>query len=185
MTAVSDCVEVSSTQDEAHMVLETPLLPGSGEVVVEVPGKQIQKDCEGARMGSTVLGRYKNLVRRVSCVILMAMCSQILVRNAETLVPGQRAGVGQVRGRAAIALHLRPQISTATIAVPPVCEHLSRRQMSCGILVVIAGRQASRVLRWQAAIDGWHADAMGQSKGATGWPWKVSRVCVDIHFLLV
>ena len=150
------------------MVHEAPVLPGSAEEVEGVLEKRIRKDCEGAKTGSTVLGRCKNPVRRVFCVILMATCLQKPVHSAERLVLEQRVAVEHDRGRAVTALHPRPQILTVAIAVRRACERPSRRRMSCVILVVIASQQASRGLRWRVAIGGYHADAMGQSMGVMG-----------------
>ena len=141
------------------------------EVVVGVAHEQKmhrRKDCAGARTDWQVLGHYKSLARMASCVILRAMLLQRLVHSVERLVPVLRVEVGQVRGKGAIALLPKLQISTATTAVLSACKHPSRRQRSCVIPEAIADRQASRVLRWRAGIGGSRANATAPGEGATG-----------------
>jgi hypothetical protein len=141
-----------------------------GVVVGVAPEQQVlrRKDCACARTGWQVLGHCKSLARMASFVILKAMLLQKLVRSVERVVPGLRVEVGQVRGKGAIVLLPKPQISTATTAVLPACKHPSRRQRSCVILEAIADRQASRVLRWRAGIGGSRANATAPGEGAVG-----------------
>lgn len=142
---------------------------GSVSVVEVARGVQMCQcmGCVGARRGWTVLGHCKNRVQTTVCVNPRARDLWRRVHNAERLVPGQRVEAGLVQGRAATALLQGLRRWTAATAVPSVWRLLSRRQMSYGTLGATGDQQASRVLRWQAAIGGYCASATAPSKGAT------------------
>lgn len=126
-----------------------------------------RKGYEVARMDLVAPERYENPVQMVACGNPKAMRLRERVHSAETPVPAQRMGVGQVQRRAATVRLPRPQILMAATVVPPACRYPYHLQMSGEIPGATADQQASQELHWQATIGGCHINATALGEGAT------------------